>query len=85
MTTERGHRKSRTGLVVGNKMDKTIVVLVERRKRHPLYDKVIKLSKKFYVHDEANVANMGDRVRISETRPLSRTKRWRLVEVVQKH
>ena len=78
----RGHRKVREGNVVSNKMDKTIVVTVERRLRHPMYGKEIKRSKKFYAHDEDNKANVGDRVRIQETRPMSKQKRWRLVEVL---
>ena len=81
-TANRGHRKVREGLVVSNKMDKTIVVRVERRLRHPLYGKEIKRSKKFYAHDEENKANVGDRVRIQETRPMSKQKRWRLVDVL---
>ena len=81
---ERGVRKERVGVVVSDKMDKTIVVLVETRKAHPLYRKVIKEYVKFYSHDEENAANTGDKVRIVETRPLSKKKRWRLVEVVEK-
>ena len=87
MSTEtevRGHRKERVGKVVSSKMDKSIVVLTERRVRHELYGKEIKRTKKFYVHDEENVANIGDTVRIIETRPLSRTKNWRLVEVLER-
>lgn len=83
MAEERGHRKERVGLVVGNKMDKTITVAVERRMQHPLYKKVIRRTKKFHAHDEENKCNVGDLVRIRESRPLSRTKRWRLVEVVK--
>ena len=81
---ERGVRKERVGVVVSNKMDKTIVVQVETRKAHPLYRKVVKEYVKFYSHDEENAANIGDKVRIVETRPLSKKKRWRLVEVVEK-
>ena len=81
---ERGVRKERVGVVVSDKMDKTIVVLVETRKAHPLYRKVIKEYVKFYSHDEENAASIGDKVRIVETRPLSKKKRWRLVEVVEK-
>ncbi len=81
---ERGNRKVRVGLVVSDKMDKTITVKVEDFIRHPLYGKRIKRSKKFKAHDENNVCSMGDRVRIMETRPLSRDKRWRLVEIVEK-
>ena len=78
----RGNRKERVGVVVSDVQDKTIVVNVERRTAHPLYHKVVKVSKKFAVHDENNEARKGDTVRIVETRPLSRNKRWRLVEIV---
>ena len=78
----RGIRKERVGVVVSDVQDKTIVVNVERRTAHPLYHKVVKVSKKFAVHDENNEARKGDTVRIVETRPLSRSKRWRLVEIV---
>ena len=81
---ERGARKQRVGKVISNKMDKTIVVRVDRRVVHPRYGKVITLSKKFYVHDEENKAKSGDTVRIMETRPLSKTKRWRVVEVLER-
>jgi small subunit ribosomal protein S17 len=80
-TSERGLRKERVGVVSSNKMDKTIVVTVDRLARHKRYKKVIKISKKYYAHDENNVANVGDEVRIAETRPTSKLKRWRLVEV----
>ena len=85
-TTEeaRGYRKSRRGYVVSDKMDKTIVVLVEDRVKHPLYGKVIRRSTKVKAHDELNSAGIGDLVVISETRPLSATKNWRLVEIVEK-
>jgi small subunit ribosomal protein S17 len=82
--TERGHRKERVGEVISNKMAKTIVVRVERRFPHPQYKKVVTGYSKFYAHDEKNEAKVGDRVRIRETRPLSRTKNWRLVEVVER-
>lgn len=78
----RGHRKERVGEVVSNKMQKTIVVRVERRFRHPQFKKVVTNFKKFYAHDEAQLAKVGDLVRIQETRPLSRLKRWRLTEVL---
>ena len=78
----RGIRKERVGVVVSDVQDKTIVVNVERRTAHPLYHKVVKVSKKFAVHDENNEARKGDTIRIVETRPLSRNKRWRLVEIV---
>jgi small subunit ribosomal protein S17 len=81
---DRGDRKSRRGYVVSDKMDKTIVVMVEDRKKHPLYGKVMRLSKKIKAHDENNTAGIGDLVLISETRPLSATKNWRLVEIVEK-
>ena len=79
---ERGVRKERTGIVVSDRMAKTIVVRVERKKPHPLYGKVIRNLKKFYAHDEERQAKMGDTVRIVETRPLSKLKRWRLLTVV---
>src|ERR1700753_2523621 len=78
------HRKTREGLVVSDKMDKTIVVSVEDRVKHPLYGKVIRRTSKVKAHDEANTAGVGDRVRLMETRPLSATKRWRLVEILEK-
>jgi small subunit ribosomal protein S17 len=80
----RGIRKERVGHVVSDKMDKTIVVRVDRRVRHAKYNKVITLASRFYAHDEKNEAKIGDRVRIIETRPLSRLKRWRLEEVLEK-
>ena len=80
----RGYRKARRGYVVSDKMDKTIVVEVEDRVKHPLYGKVIRRTEKRKVHDETNSAGIGDLVVISETRPLSATKRWRLVEIVEK-
>ena len=81
---DRGNRKERVGEVISNKMTKTIVVRVERRFPHPRFKKVVTSYKKFYAHDEKNEAKPGDRVRIEETRPLSKMKRWRLVEVVDK-
>lgn len=78
----RGMRKERRGVVVSRSGDKTIVVRVETRRRHPLYEKVISQYAKFHVHDEKNEARLGDTVRIGETRPLSRLKRWRLLEVL---
>src|SRR5499433_2392978 len=80
----RGNRKERLGEVISNKMAKTIIVRVERRFAHPRFKKVVTGYKKFYAHDEKSEAKVGDRVRIEETRPLSKTKRWRLVAVVQK-
>lgn len=82
--TERNQRKVYTGRVVSDKMDKTITVMVETYKKHKLYGKRVKYSKKFKAHDELNAANIGDVVRIMETRPLSATKRFRLLEVVEK-
>ena len=81
---ERGYRKTRRGYVVSDKMDKTIVVEVEDRVMHPLYKKVIRRSTKVKAHDETNSAGIGDLVIINETRPLSATKNWRLVEIVEK-
>ncbi|ADL68010.1 MULTISPECIES: 30S ribosomal protein S17 [Thermoanaerobacterium] len=81
---ERGMRKVRIGKVVSNKMQKTIVVAVEDRIRHPLYNKIIRRTKKFKAHDENNQCNIGDVVKIMETRPLSKEKRWRLVEIIKK-
>jgi len=77
-------RKQKTGVVTSNKMDKTIAVMVERRLRHPIYGKFVKKSKKFLAHDEKNECNIGDKVRIVETRPLSARKCWRLVEVLER-
>jgi len=81
---ERNLRKEKTGLVTSDKMEKTITVTIERRVKHPIYGKFVKTTKKFKAHDEKNDAKTGDIVRISETRPLSKTKRWRLVEVVER-
>ena len=80
----RGNRKERVGEVISNKMNKTIVVRVQRRFPHPQFRKVVTAYTKFYAHDEKNEARTGDRVRIQETRPLSKLKRWRLVEVVER-
>ena len=80
----RNKRKTKTGIVVSDKGDKTITVNVERQVVHPKYGKMIRLSKKYRAHDEENTSGIGDTVRIMETRPLSKTKRWRLVEVVEK-
>ena len=81
----RAHRKERIGEVVSDKMNKTIVVRVERRFRHPQFKKVLTRYRKFYAHDEKGEAKQGDRVRIQETRPLSKTKCWRLVEIVERN
>ena len=81
---ERNLRKERVGGVVSNKMDKSIVVMVERKVKHPMYGKFVKKSSKFMAHDEKNECNIGDIVRIMETRPLSKNKCWRLVEIVER-
>lgn len=81
---ERNLRKTRTGLVVSNKMDKSIVISVERKVKHPLYGKFVKKTTKFMAHDEANACGIGDMVTIMETRPLSKNKNWRLVEIIEK-
>ena len=80
----RNRRKSKVGVVVSDKMDKTVVVAIEDFVRHPLYGKAVKRTKKLKVHDENNECNIGDKIRIMETRPLSKDKRWRLVGVVEK-
>jgi small subunit ribosomal protein S17 len=82
--TERNARKTRTGIVVSDKMQKTVVVAIERRVPHPIYGKMITRTKRLKVHDEENSAKTGDTVRIVETRPLSKDKRWRLVEIVDR-
>ena len=81
---ERNLRKTRVGKVISNKMDKTIVVAVEDHVKHPLYNKIVKRTYKLKAHDENNECRIGDRVKVMETRPLSKDKRWRLVEVVEK-
>jgi len=83
-TADRNLRKERVGIVTSDKMSKSITVIVERRVMHPKYGKFVKRSSKFMAHDEKNEAGIGDTVRISETRPLSKLKRWRLVEVIEK-
>jgi small subunit ribosomal protein S17 len=80
----RNLRKQKIGVVVSTKMDKTISVQVERRLKHPIYGKTVKRSKKFFAHDEENSCKEGDKVRIMETRPLSKNKRWRLVEIIER-
>ena len=82
--TERNLRKTRVGLVVSNKMDKTIVVAVQDNVKHPIYGKIIKRTLKVHAHDEENTCNIGDKVEVMETRPLSKTKRWRLVEIIER-
>jgi small subunit ribosomal protein S17 len=81
---DRNLRKERIGVVASNKMDKSIVVSVEIREKHPIYGKFVKKTKKFHAHDEDNTCNIGDTVKIMETRPLSKTKRWRLVEILER-
>jgi small subunit ribosomal protein S17 len=81
---ERGRRKVRTGVVVSDKMDKTVLVRIDRQVRHPLYDKTVRRSSKLAAHDEANDAHVGDTVRVMETRPISKSKRWRVVEIVER-
>jgi len=84
MSEERNLRKIRTGVVTSNKMTKTITVAVERKVKHPLYGKFVKKTTRFHAHDEKNECSIGDTVRIMETRPMSKTKRWRLVDVIEK-
>ena len=83
-TADRNLRKTRIGVVTSNKMDKSITVVIEKKVKHPKYGKFLKQSKKFHAHDEKNECGIGDTVKIMETRPLSKLKRWRLVEVVEK-
>ena len=84
MEETRNLRKERTGIVTSNKMEKSIVVSVQRRQKHPMYGKFIKLTKKFHAHDEKNECNSGDTVRIMETRPISKNKCWRLVDIIER-
>ncbi|ARP50952.1 MULTISPECIES: 30S ribosomal protein S17 [Caproicibacterium] len=84
MSEKRNNRKTEVGTVVSNKMDKTIVIAIKDSVKHPLYKKVIKRTVKLKAHDEKNECNIGDRVRVMETRPLSKDKRWRLVEIIEK-
>ena len=81
---ERNLRKERIGVVVSNKMDKSITVAIKRKEKHPIYGKFVNKTTKFVAHDETNACNPGDTVRIAETRPLSKTKRWRLVEIIER-
>lgn len=81
---ERGLRKTRTGKVVGDKMEKTVIVACERRFAHPIYKKIVRRTTRFYAHDEKNEARVGDKVKIMETKPLSKMKRWRIVEILEK-
>ncbi|MCF0191778.1 MAG: 30S ribosomal protein S17 [Marinilabiliaceae bacterium] len=81
---ERNLRKERIGIVISDKMDKSVVVAVEIREKHAMYGKFVKKTKKFHVHDEKNDAHIGDTIRIMETRPLSKTKRWRMVEIIER-
>ena len=81
---ERGFRKTRTGVVVSDKMDKTVVVAIKTKVRHPLYGKMVNRTRKFKAHDELNECGIGDTVKIMETRPLSKDKHWRVVEIIEK-
>lgn len=81
---ERKHRKERIGIVLSDKMDKTITVASRFKEKHPIYGKFVSKTKKYYAHDEKNECNVGDRIRIMETRPLSRMKRWRLTEIIER-
>ena len=81
---KRGYRKTRTGVVVSDKMDKTVVVAIKTKVRHPLYGKMVNRTRKFKAHDEENACGIGDTVRIMETRPLSKDKRWRVAEIIEK-
>ena len=81
---ERGFRKTRTGVVVSDKMDKTVVVAIKTKVRHPLYGKMVNRTTKFKAHDENNACGIGDTVKIMETRPLAKDKRWRIVEIIEK-
>ncbi|HBU12874.1 MAG TPA: 30S ribosomal protein S17 [Clostridiales bacterium] len=80
----RGYRKTRTGTVVSDKMEKTVVIAIRTKKKHPLYGKTVNFTNKLKVHDENNECGVGDRVRVMETRPISKDKRWRLVEIIEK-
>ena len=84
MSEQRNHRKTEVGTVVSNKMDKTVVIAIKDSVKHPLYKKVIKRTVKLKAHDEKNECNIGDHVRVMETRPISKDKRWRLVEIIEK-
>ena len=84
MTEERALRKTRVGEVISNKMDKTVVVAIRDNVKHPVYSKIIKRTLKVHAHDEENACGIGDKVEIMETRPLSKTKRWRVVEIIEK-
>ena len=84
MTEERSLRKTRVGLVVSDKMDKTVVVAVERLVRNPLYGRIIKMTTKLKAHDESNECHVGDKVKVMETRPISKDKRWRVVNIIEK-
>jgi small subunit ribosomal protein S17 len=84
MAGQRSDRKVRTGVVVSDRMDKTVIVRIESQKRHPLYGKTVRRTSRLAAHDEANEAHVGDVVRVMETRPLSKSKRWRVLEIVEK-
>ena len=81
---QRGYRKTRVGVVVSDKMEKTVVVAIKTKVRHPLYGKMVNRTRKFKAHDEENACGIGDTVRIMETRPISKDKRWRIVEIIEK-
>ena len=84
MAEERALRKTRVGIVISDKMDKTVVVAIEDNVKHPLYGKIVKRTLKLHAHDEENACGVGDKVKLMETRPLSKTKRWRVVEIIEK-
>jgi small subunit ribosomal protein S17 len=84
MNKERGQRRTLKGTVISTKMDKTVVVKVERKKRHPLYLKIVRIGKKYHAHDEHEICNVGDFILISDSRPISKTKRWRVKEIITK-
>lgn len=84
MSETKGLRKTRVGIVVSDKMDKTIVISIQNRVRHPLYGKIVNRTSRLYAHDEMNSCGIGDKVMVEETRPLSATKRWRLIEIIEK-
>ena len=84
MDEKRALRKTRVGLVVSNKMEKTVVVAIEDNVKHPIYGKIVKRTLKLHAHDEENACGVGDKVKLMETRPLSKTKRWRVVEIIEK-
>ncbi|MBN1155867.1 30S ribosomal protein S17 [candidate division KSB1 bacterium] len=84
MTVERGNRKTKIGIIISDKMDKSRVIAVNRLVKHPLYNKIVRKTSKFMIHDENNESHLGDKVKVMETRPLSKRKRWRLIEILEK-